>query len=102
MSFLASSLSRSVLTLLRMFLARRVEKLSHSWRVLKVITRQTPRQGSGVIDDRYAVRVVPWAGKLQRREHEIPADQEERAGVAELHGCHLGSPRAQRETRRAR
>jgi hypothetical protein len=27
----------TVLTLLRRFLARRVEKLSHSWRVLKVI-----------------------------------------------------------------
>ena len=92
MSFLASSLSRSVLTLFRMFLARRVEKLSHSWRVLKVITRQTPRQGARRSLGR----------QLQRREHEIPADQEERARVVELHGCHLGSPRAQRETRRAR
>ena len=54
--------------------------------------RQPPRQGSGVIDDRYAVRVVPWAGKLQRRQHEIPTDQEERAGVAEFHGCHLAVP----------
>ena len=40
--------------------------------------------------------------KYRRRHHEIPADQGERGGVAEFHGCFFSTVRqSEKETQRA-